>query len=163
MIDADLRDELLCDLDPINREAAEIVQRRISCPEVIDGYSMAALAQPDWPGYDTLRTAGSLFFVELPLAMIVTFSGVLRIDDKEMDRAKKSSFVLMPIVPAELYGRVRQLDWRAATVSGASTSGLLRSLEPGVYREPFKGKWLRAARVLRVRRFSYYHEIFTSS
>ena len=62
------------------------------------GSCAAALAQPDWPGYDTLRTAGALFFVELPLAIIVVFGGVMRIDDKRMNRGKKSSFVLLPIL-----------------------------------------------------------------
>lgn len=55
-----------------------------------------ALIEPDWPGYDLLRTSAALFPIELPLAIIVTFAGVMRIDDRSMDRATKRGFVLLP-------------------------------------------------------------------
>lgn len=59
---------------------------------------LVAIAQPDWPGYDLLRTAGLLFFFELPIAVVILGSGVLRLDEAEMSFAEKCNFVLAPIV-----------------------------------------------------------------
>src|SRR3569623_687258 len=56
-----------------------------------------------------LRDHGPL--VETPILLAVTVSRLPALDFS----IGYDDFVLMPIVPAELYGRVRQLDWRAAT------------------------------------------------
>src|SRR5688572_24347194 len=66
-------------------------------PELLAAVACAvALADPDWPGFDLLRTAGLLFFIEFPLALITMFTGVMRLGDRAMDRATKRSFVLVP-------------------------------------------------------------------
>jgi hypothetical protein len=66
-------------------------------PELLAAATCAvALVQPDWPGYDLLRTAGLLFFVQLPLALITLFAGVLRIEDRAMGRSTKSAFLVIP-------------------------------------------------------------------
>src|SRR3569623_1857015 len=49
--------------------------------------------------------------VETPILLAVTVSRLPALDFS----IGYDDFVLMPSVPAELYGRVRQLDWRAAT------------------------------------------------
>lgn len=56
-----------------------------------------------------LRDHGPL--VETPILVAVTVSRLPALDFS----IGYDDFVLMPLVPAELYGRVRQLDWRAAT------------------------------------------------
>ena len=66
-------------------------------PELLACLScVVALADPDWPGFDLLLTAGLLFFVEFPLALITLFAGVLRLGDNAMDRGTKRAFVLAP-------------------------------------------------------------------
>jgi DNA-binding response OmpR family regulator len=56
-----------------------------------------------------LRDHGPL--IETPILVAVTVSRLPALDFS----IGYDDFVLMPLVPAELYGRVRQLDWRAAT------------------------------------------------
>ncbi len=56
-----------------------------------------------------LRDDGPL--AEVPLLVAVTVARLPALDFS----LGFDDFVLMPIVPAELYGRIRQLDWRTAT------------------------------------------------
>jgi DNA-binding response OmpR family regulator len=56
-----------------------------------------------------LRDGGAL--VEVPILVAVTVARLPALDFS----IGFDDFVLMPIVPAELYARVRQLDWKAAT------------------------------------------------
>jgi DNA-binding response OmpR family regulator len=56
-----------------------------------------------------LRDDGPL--VETPILVAVTVARLPALDFS----IGFDDFVLMPIVPAELYGRMRQLDWRTAT------------------------------------------------
>lgn len=56
-----------------------------------------------------LRDDGPL--VEVPILIAVTVARLPALDFS----IGFDDFVLMPIVPAELYGRMRQLDWRTAT------------------------------------------------
>lgn len=56
-----------------------------------------------------LRDEGPL--AEVPLLVAVTVARLPALDFS----LGFDDFVLMPIVPAELYGRIRQLDWRTAT------------------------------------------------
>jgi hypothetical protein len=107
------------------------------------GSCAAALVQPDWPGYDTLRTAAALFFVELPLAVIVLFGGVQRISDQSMDRATKLGFVLVPMlgigfIAAVMLGRpgVVAVAW----LSGGLLYRLLRGIPPRGRKVP--GFWI---------------------
>jgi len=51
-----------------------------------------------------LRDAGP--FVDVPILIAVTVPRITGLD---------FSIILMPLVPAELYARMRQLDWRTAT------------------------------------------------
>lgn len=55
-----------------------------------------ALSSPAWPGYDTLNTAGLLYFVELPVAICVLLAGVQRVDSKQMGTSTKLSFIFLP-------------------------------------------------------------------
>ena len=50
-------------------------------------------------------------FVEVPILIAVTVARLPALDFS----IGFNDFVLMPIVPAELYARMRQLDWRTAT------------------------------------------------
>lgn len=56
-----------------------------------------------------LRDEGPL--VEVPILIAVTVARLPALDFS----IGFDDFVLMPIVPAELYGRMRQLDWKTAT------------------------------------------------
>jgi DNA-binding response OmpR family regulator len=56
-----------------------------------------------------MRDAGPL--VEVPILIAVTVARLPSLDFS----IGFDDFVLMPLVPAELYGRMRQLDWRTAT------------------------------------------------
>lgn len=56
-----------------------------------------------------LRDGGPL--VEVPILVAVTVARLPALDFS----IGFDDFVLMPIVPAELYGRIRQLDWKSAT------------------------------------------------
>jgi DNA-binding response OmpR family regulator len=56
-----------------------------------------------------LRDDGPL--VEVPILVAVTVARLPSLDFS----IGFDDFVLMPLVPAELYGRMRQLDWRTAT------------------------------------------------
>ncbi|MBS1118014.1 MAG: putative two component transcriptional regulator, winged helix family [Deltaproteobacteria bacterium] len=56
-----------------------------------------------------LRDDGPL--VEVPILLAITVARLPSLDFS----IGFDDFVLMPIVPAELYGRMRQLDWRTAT------------------------------------------------
>jgi len=56
-----------------------------------------------------LRDDGPL--VEVPILLAVTVARLPALDFS----IGFDDFVLMPIVPAELYGRMRQLDWKTAT------------------------------------------------
>jgi DNA-binding response OmpR family regulator len=56
-----------------------------------------------------MRDAGPL--VEVPILIAVTVARLPSLDFS----IGFDDFVLMPIVPAELYARMRQLDWRTAT------------------------------------------------
>jgi DNA-binding response OmpR family regulator len=56
-----------------------------------------------------LRDEGPL--VEVPILVAVTVGKLPALDFS----IGFDDFVLMPIVPAELYGRMRQVDWRTAT------------------------------------------------
>lgn len=56
-----------------------------------------------------MRDAGPL--VEVPIMIAVTVARLPSLDFS----IGFDDFVLMPIVPAELYARMRQLDWRTAT------------------------------------------------
>jgi DNA-binding response OmpR family regulator len=56
-----------------------------------------------------LRDAGPL--LEVPILVAVTVARLPALDFS----IGFDDFVLMPIVPAELYGRIRQLDWKSAT------------------------------------------------
>jgi DNA-binding response OmpR family regulator len=56
-----------------------------------------------------LRDAGPL--VEVPILVALTVARLPALDFS----IGFDDFLLMPIVPAELYSRVRQLDWKAAT------------------------------------------------
>ncbi len=56
-----------------------------------------------------LRDDGPL--VEVPILIAVTVARLPALDFS----IGFDDFVLMPIVPAELYGRMRQLDWKTAT------------------------------------------------
>jgi DNA-binding response OmpR family regulator len=50
-------------------------------------------------------------FAEVPILLAVTVGKLTALDYS----IGFADFVLMPIVPAELYARLRQLDWRSAT------------------------------------------------
>jgi DNA-binding response OmpR family regulator len=50
-------------------------------------------------------------FVEVPILLAVTVARLPALDYS----IGFSDFVLLPIVPAELYARLRQLDWKSAT------------------------------------------------
>jgi DNA-binding response OmpR family regulator len=56
-----------------------------------------------------IRDGGPL--VEVPILLAVTVAKLPALDFS----IGFDDFVLMPIVPAELYGRLRQLDWKSAT------------------------------------------------
>ncbi|MGE0546360.1 MAG: winged-helix domain-containing protein [Kofleriaceae bacterium] len=56
-----------------------------------------------------MRDAGPL--VEVPILVAVTVARMPALDFS----IGFDDFILMPIVPAELYARMRQLDWRTAT------------------------------------------------
>lgn len=56
-----------------------------------------------------MRDEGPL--VEVPILIAVTVARLPALDFS----IGFDDFVLMPVVPAELYGRMRQLDWRTAT------------------------------------------------
>lgn len=56
-----------------------------------------------------IRDGGPL--VEVPILVAVTVARLPALDFS----IGFDDFVLMPIVPAELYGRIRQLDWKSAT------------------------------------------------
>lgn len=56
-----------------------------------------------------IRDGGPL--VEVPILLAVTVARLPSLDFS----IGFDDFVLMPIVPAELYGRMRQLDWKSAT------------------------------------------------
>ena len=56
-----------------------------------------------------MRDAGPL--VEVPILLAVTVARLPSLDFS----IGFDDFVLMPLVPAELYARLRQLDWRTAT------------------------------------------------
>ncbi len=56
-----------------------------------------------------LRDSGPL--VETPILVAVTVARLPALDFS----IGFNDFVLMPLVPAELYARIRQLDWRSAT------------------------------------------------
>ena len=56
-----------------------------------------------------IRDGGPL--VEVPILVAVTVAKLSALDFS----IGFDDFVLMPIVPAELYGRLRQLDWKSAT------------------------------------------------
>ena len=56
-----------------------------------------------------LRDSGPL--VEVPILVAITVARLPALDFS----IGFDDFVLMPIVPAELYARVRQLDWKSAT------------------------------------------------
>ena len=56
-----------------------------------------------------LRDGGAL--VEVPILVAVTVARLAALDFS----IGFDDFVLMPLVPAELYARVRQLDWKSAT------------------------------------------------
>ncbi len=56
-----------------------------------------------------LRDDGPL--VEVPILLAVTVARLPALDFS----VGFDDFVLMPLVPAELYGRMRQLDWKTAT------------------------------------------------
>lgn len=56
-----------------------------------------------------IRDGGPL--LEVPILLAVTVAKLSALDFS----IGFDDFVLMPIVPAELYGRLRQLDWKSAT------------------------------------------------
>lgn len=56
-----------------------------------------------------MRDEGPL--VEVPILIAITVARLAALDFS----VGFDDFVLMPLVPAELYGRMRQLDWRTAT------------------------------------------------
>lgn len=56
-----------------------------------------------------IRDGGPL--VEVPILVAVTMARLPALDFS----IGFDDFVLMPLVPAELYGRLRQLDWKSAT------------------------------------------------
>lgn len=58
-----------------------------------------------------LRDDGPKVLVEVPILLAVTVARLSALDFS----IGFDDFVLMPLVPAELYARIRQLDWRTAT------------------------------------------------
>jgi DNA-binding response OmpR family regulator len=63
-------------------------------------------------GHRALRRLGSFApLAEVPVLVAVTLARLPALDFS----AGTSDFILKPIVPAELYARLRQLDWRSAT------------------------------------------------
>jgi hypothetical protein len=66
-------------------------------PDAIAAIACAiAWLRPDAFGFDLLRSAGLLFAIELPLAVITLFAIVRRIQDRHWSTAHKVGYVLMP-------------------------------------------------------------------
>jgi hypothetical protein len=107
------------------------------------GACALALRQPDWPGYDTLRTAGLLYFVELPVAICVLLAGIARVEERRMSAAAKASFILMPtlalaFISAIVLGRPGLIA--VAWLSAGTFYRLLRGIPPRG--KPIPGFWL---------------------
>ena len=67
-------------------------------------------------GYGVLRKLKQMPLVgDVPMLLVVTTS---RLPGLDFAAGGADDFVLRPIVPAELYARVRQLDWRLSAFAG---------------------------------------------
>ena len=86
------------DLDELARQPPDVV--------LVEAGDDLARAQK---AIQKLRDGGPL--VEIPILVIVTVARLPALDFS----IGFDDFVLQPIVPAELYARMRQLDWKSAT------------------------------------------------
>jgi hypothetical protein len=106
-----------------------------------------AWARPDALGFDLLATAGLLYFIELPLAIITSFAIVRRVQDKTWTRWHKAGHVLVPTLVLALLGAM--LLGGAALIAIAWLGG--RTLLQ-LWRDPprvdgdFGGMWLKTTR-----------------
>jgi hypothetical protein len=62
------------------------------------GICLLAWLAPSALRFDLVAWAAPLYFVEFPLALILLFGGVTRIEDPAMSRRSKLGFVLVPIL-----------------------------------------------------------------
>lgn len=96
---------------------------------------------PDYFGFDLLRIAAPLFFLELPLAIVFAFADAWRVPDQDLSRRAKLGFV---VVPAVLIGALCTtlfgVDGLVA-VAWLGGSALWRLLREGEDRR-VTGRWL---------------------
>jgi hypothetical protein len=122
---------------------------REAAPDAIAAIVCAiAWIRPDAPGFDLLSTAGLLYCIELPLAIITMFAIVRRIRDGRWSRLQKAGYVLVPTLILAALGAA--LLGSAALVAIAWLGGrtllqLWRDV-PGVDGD-FSGMWLKSTRV----------------
>ena len=107
-----------------------------------------AWVRPDALGFDLLATAGLLYFIELPLAIITLFAIVRRIRDEHWTRLHKAGYVLVPtlilaIVGGMLLGSAGLIA--IVWLGGRTLMQLWRDV-PGTDGD-FSGMWLKSTRV----------------
>jgi hypothetical protein len=99
------------------------------------------------PGVDLIAWTAPLAFVQMPLALIAQFSGVLRLSDREMPRATKRAFILAPTVVVGLLAPSLLGAEALYAVAWIAASLLWRVWRGGVDREAaVEGLWVTYSR-----------------
>jgi DNA-binding response OmpR family regulator len=97
------------DLSDLDRAAVEAEPPTLVVVDAGDEHGRAVTCRKALDGYPALAETPALVVVTVPRLAALDFS--IGFDD----------FILRPIVPAELYARLRQLDWRTATFGSEET------------------------------------------
>lgn len=96
---------------------------------------------PDYFGFDLLRIAAPLFFLELPLAIVFAFADAWRVPDQDLSRRAKFGFVVVPaVLIGALCTALFDVDGLVA-VAWLGGSALWRLLREGEDRR-ITGRWL---------------------
>jgi hypothetical protein len=98
-------------------------------------------------GVDLIAWTAPLAFVQMPLALIAQFSGVLRLTDSEMSRATKRAFILAPTLMVGLFAPSLLGPEALYAVAWLAASLLWRVWRGGIDREAaVEGLWIAYSR-----------------
>lgn len=95
---------------------------------------------------DLIAWAAPLYFVEFPLALLALFGGVTRLEDREMNRRTKLSFVVAPILLVALLAPLVLGPGGFVAVIALSARLLWRAATGAIDRSPrVRGAWITYA------------------
>lgn len=102
-----------------------------------------AWADPRALGFDLLASAAPLYFIELPLAVIVAFAGVRRLRDPRWSLRAKARYVVLPVLVLAVFGGALLGPWGLLAILwlGGLTLARLLASTPDTSPE-VQGLWL---------------------